>query len=439
MGLPLTMMDAAIVSQTMPGRPMTTHHVLELGAPLSRGALERAVEHLSASYPGLRTRPKEHFFGWERIVDAPDAARARAQLTFLTAPGLVEQSSWVETPFKLNDEWPFRVRYGPTPRGTFSLCFTLHHSVTDGHGALVLFDALLAAALAAEAGRPMPEAVAAPAPVAPWRTILKRGPAFLFALVLKILSHVPLMWQHRAVLLDAPLAPVEGFGVKVLPLSPRAWMELKTRATALGCTRNDLLCAAALKSVAAVHRARAERDLPLRMLGVADLRPFFGAPGPVSNWMGTLEVDVTPAELDAPGLELLLHRQLVAGRDPLPALATPALLGVLGTILPVPMFRAFFRWIDAPGTSNPFSILVSHIRPPGGLCWPEALQPRGLWCASTLPRKPGLGLTITTVGDHVSIAACWPRPLVREETIDALLAQLRVELGDDARAEALSA
>jgi hypothetical protein len=70
------------------------------------------------------------------------------------------------------------------------------------------------------------------------------------------------------------------------------------------------------------------------------------------------------------------------------------------------------------------------------LCWPEALQPRALWCASTLPRKPGLGLTITTVGDNVTIAACWPVPLVREETIDALLAELGRALGDDERVAA---
>ena len=175
------------------------------------------------------------------------------------------------------------------------------------------------------------------------------------------------------------------------------------------------------------------------MLGVADLRPFFGAPGPSSNWMGTLEVDVTPVQLAAPGLELLLHRHLVAGRDAVPALATPVLLGILGTLLPLPLFREMFRRIDAPSASAPFSILVSHIRPPGALCWPEALSPRALWCASTLPRKPGLGLTITTVGDNVTIAACWPRPLVREETIDALLSELRHALGDDAPVQALSA
>jgi hypothetical protein len=434
--LPLTMMDAAIVSQTMPGRPMTTHHVLEFGAAISRPALERAVEHLAAAFPQLRARALEGFWRWERTVDAPDPARARAQLTVVAQPGFLEESSWVQTPFAVGTEWPFRVRYGPTPRGTFTLCFTLHHSVTDGHGALVLFDALLNAALAAEAGRPLLAPEPVPAPAAPWRTIVSKGPGFLLAVALAALKSMPLIWHHRAVLLDAPRAPIEGFGVKVLPLSAQAWLNLKARATELGCTRNDLLCAAALKAVAAVRRGRAEQELPLRMLGVADLRTFFNAPGPQSNWMGTLEVDISPAELAGPELERLLHARLVAGRDTVPALATPVLLGVLGALLPVAAFRELFRRIDAPGPHHPFSILVSHIRPPGELCWPEALQPRALWCASTLPRKPGLGLTITTVGDNVTIAACWPVPLVREETIDALLAELGRALGDDERVAA---
>jgi hypothetical protein len=37
------------------------------------------------------------------------------------------------------------------------------------------------------------------------------------------------------------------------------------------------------------------------------------------------------------------------------------------------------------------------------------------------------------VGDNVTIAACWPVPLVREETIDALLAQLSRALGEEER------
>lgn len=431
MRLPLSMMDAALVSQTMPGRPMTTHHALEVGVPLSRPALERAVEHLAAAHPALRARATERFWRWTREADPMDAARARACLEVVEAPGFLEDGDWLERPFALAADWPFRVRYGPTPRGTFSLCFTLHHSVTDGVGALTLFDEFLRAATAAEERRPLPPLPEEPPPVvAPWRALFSKSPRVLFGLAWYALRSLRLTWQHRAVLLDLPEAPVTGFGARVLHLSPAAWRALKDRAAAQGCTRNDLLSAAALRAVAAVRRERGLSDEPWRLLTPMDLRPFFGEHSPRSNWMGTIEVDVAPAELSAAGLEQLLHRRLAEGKAPARAAATPVMLGAVGALLPARLYKELFRRIDAPGRANPFSLLVSHIRPPGALCWPPALLPRSLWCASTLPRKPGLGLTVTTVGDAVSVAVCWPRPLVREETIDALVAQLRVELGD---------
>lgn len=431
MRLPLTMMDAAIVSQTMPGRPMTTHHVLELGSPLRRSSLERAVEHLAAAHPALRARATESFWRWTRTADPVDPARARACLEVVDVPGWVEAGGWMERTFALGADWPFRLRYGPTPRGTWSLCFTLHHSVTDGVGALTLFDELLAVAAAAEAERPLPALAEAPAKVvAPWRAVFRQSPRFLLGLSWFALRSLRLTWQHRAVLLDLPEAPITGFGVRVLHLSPAAWRTLKERATAQGCTRNDLLSAAVLRAAAAVRRERGESDEPWRMLTPMDLRPFFGETSPRSNWMGTIEVDVAPAELVAAGLEQLLHRRLAEGKAPMRAAATPVLLGALSVILPARLYKEMFRRIDAPGRANPFSLLVSHIRPPGALCWPRSLSPRGLWCASTLPRKPGLGVTVTTVGDVVSLAVCWPRPLMREATIDALVAHLEHELGD---------
>lgn len=133
---------------------------------------------------------------------------------------------------------------------------------------------------------------------------------------------------------------------------------------------------------------------------------------------------MTPAELRAPGLEQLVHARLREARAPHRALVTPVLLGMLGRALSASQFRALFRRSDAPGGSFPYTFLLSHIRPPEQQCWPEALGPKALWCASTLPRKPGLGLTVTTVGEEVTIAACYPKPLVDPKTVDALLKRL---------------
>jgi hypothetical protein len=437
--LPLTMMDAALVTQTMRGRPMTTHHVLEIGQELSRPSLEKALEALAAAHPGLRARTVERTFGWERTVEPFDPARARAQLTFTTQPAAIEDTAWISTPIDLAAEWPFRVRFGPTPRGAFTICFTLHHSVTDGHGALLLFDQLLDAALAVEARLPVPTLQTwGQAQPSPWSVIAAQGPRFLGALAAQTGKSLTRFWQKRADLHDAPDAAVDRFGVKVVPLPAAAWRALKQRATQLDCTRNDLLCAAAVRAAAEVRRERGQDAAPLRIVGGVDLRKFFGAEAPQSNWVGTLEADVAPEELNQPGLERLLHDRLKAAREPVPALVTPVLLGMLGTALPTKLFRHVFKSSDAPGGSHPYTLLVSHIRPPGKLCWPVALSPQSLWCASTLPRKPGVGLTITTVGEHVTIAACWPKPLVREETIDALLSHMQRDLGE-AAAEASAA
>lgn len=72
---PLAGFDAALVAQTYAGRPMTTHHVLELDQPLPIEQWQRAVEAWVEHFPELRS--------------------------------------------------------------------VMHHSVTDGHGAVMLFDALL--------------------------------------------------------------------------------------------------------------------------------------------------------------------------------------------------------------------------------------------------------------------------------------------------------
>lgn len=69
------------------------------------------------------------------------------------------------------------------------------------------------------------------------------------------------------------------------------------------------------------------------------------------------------------------------------------------------------------------TILLSHIRPRMPRCWPLGLRPRRLWCTSLLPRKPGLGLTVTTMGDDVTIAASWRADALRRSTVDEFLAR----------------
>ena len=48
---PLNGLDAALVAQTYAGRPMTTHHVIEIDRPLDVERLRAAAERLVEIYP----------------------------------------------------------------------------------------------------------------------------------------------------------------------------------------------------------------------------------------------------------------------------------------------------------------------------------------------------------------------------------------------------
>ena len=53
---PLNRFDVLLVAQTYPGRPMTTHHTLELDRPPTLDRWVRALEQLVDDYPELSSR-----------------------------------------------------------------------------------------------------------------------------------------------------------------------------------------------------------------------------------------------------------------------------------------------------------------------------------------------------------------------------------------------
>lgn len=247
--LPLSPMDEALIAQTYPGRPMTTHHVLECARVPRVGSLLRAAEHLAAHVPALRAQTVEVEGRLVRTATAHDPSRARQAVLFGFRPEEVQDSGWVDRPFALDREWPFRVLVTPTPRGTWSIAFTLHHSVTDGRGALALFEAFLASALAEDARAPLPPfALASRHSISTWEVLAGHGRAFGRQLA-KELARSPLrFWSRRASLLDRPEAMPEGFGLKVVRVPREQWRALKARAERAGCTRNDLLWCDALRA-----------------------------------------------------------------------------------------------------------------------------------------------------------------------------------------------
>ncbi|GMU58264.1 MAG: hypothetical protein AMXMBFR34_00270 [Myxococcaceae bacterium] len=427
---PLTAMDAALLGQTYPGRPMITHHGLVHRAPLDEEALRQAAAHVARRCPVLRSTVQEEDGRLWRRVERFDEARARAAVERPAEPG------WVDRPFQLDAQWPFRVCSRRLESGAFELIFTLHHGVTDGRGALGLFDWYLRSALVLARGE---EAPACPFSEAPGPSLVKaigrQGAAFAAALALNTVRSAGRFRQHRACLLEAPEAAPEGTGLAVVDVARGRWSALGKAARARGCTRNDLLWAAALKAADGFCTSRGRSDAPFRLVGGVDLRGFFGAGDILGNWVGTLEADFTPGEVRARGLEALVSRRLAEERQPERALVTPSLLGALVAAASPAQQRAVYRAVDEAPRPCPYSLLLSHIRPPGAWCWPDALGPVRLWCASTLPRKPGLGVTVTTVGESVTLTACWPLPLSSEDAVRGFLGALLARL-DEYAAEA---
>lgn len=386
---------------------MTTHHTIEVDRVIEVDRWCRALELLVGDYPELSSR----VVGWaraRRVVVTSDAAAIWERVVRDSDGSQDAIERWLAEPIDPRSELPLRVRVAPGRVAEQAITLSLHHSVCDGVGALVLFDRLLALASGGpvRARRSKPLGCYADAARPPLRRLsaklrqLRRPAAQLIDLT-----------EHDA-------------GKQLLALrmiEPSLWAALGRLAHAVGASRTTALWHA-VGTVAARQRLD-DADLPVRMIAGVDLRAHLGIEeDALGNWLGTLEHEHSERE----SLEEL-HAALLDARQPAQAVLTPALLAGLAT-LPGGIARAMFRRIDSDAWPCPFSLMLSHIRPQEQRCWPVALRPRQLWCASTLPRKPGLGLTFTSVGDRVCVAAACQASLLRRATLERLLDAVLEEL-----------
>jgi NRPS condensation-like uncharacterized protein len=352
--------DAALVVQTYPGRPMTTHHVLEIDAPVSIERWRSAAVAWVAHFPELRSVVELAPRLRRTVVEVgPEDIHARVELDDDASDAAIER--WINRSIDLWTPCPFRLRIAPGQVAAQSVTLSLHHSVTDGSGALMLFDALLELvqghALPARSQRrpSIPVAV-------PWRALWRR---------------VAALSRPCAAVRDIVDADATGHSVLVQTLDAGCWRALTERAYACGVTRNTLLWHTAAQTVATMPRL-ADGHEPIRVLAAVDLRAAFGvADDTLGNWLGTIEHDLDGDGSDA-GLRRL-HAALREQRDPALAHATPALIGALVEHLPLGLARSLLRWVDSPRWPNTHTILLSNIRPRMPRCWPAALRPRRLW------------------------------------------------------------
>ncbi len=414
-------MDRALIAQTYAGRPMTTHHVLDVDAPFERGRLLDAVDALVRSVPALRSVVRESALGLARIAEPRRWSHLDALVSYCDVPVDLSGSGWFARPFDLEREEPFRVLHAPRHGGGYQLVFTLHHSVTDGVGALALFEALLSF-YAARCGEPVVPPSVAPSGARMRELLAKKGPRAVTSLLRDNVRRVRRFTDRRASLLERADASGQALHCAVLELSPASWQRLRERARALGCTRNDLALTALLRASAAWRRERGMPEEDFRVLMPVDLRKEFGIGASTQNHFGVVEADFTARDLEAVTLPRIVAARLEAERTSERVLATPVALATLSALPPF-LLRRFFRWLDERPSSFMYSFLFSHIRVPE-LRVPASVRMRRLYCLSGLPRQPGVGLTITAVRDSATIALAYTPPRLTDAGANELLACL---------------
>lgn len=403
---PLNRFDSLLVAQTYPGRPMTTHHTLEIDRPLDPEVWARALEQLVDDYPELGSRIVGSGRS-RRFVLAPSRSAIRARLLSERddTHGAIER--WLAEPIDPRCELPFRVRIGPGEVAEQAIMLSLHHSVCDGVGALALLDRLTA--------------IASGGPVRPRRSKpLARHPELPRPRLAALWAKLRELRRPAAQLVDSPSHDRVGLEQQLAlrVIGPRLWKPLNRLTRSMGVSRTTALWHA-VATVAARQRLD-DPSLPVRIIAGVDLRAHLGiGEDALGNWLGTLEHESSQAR--DPETWAQLHAELLDARDPEQAVLTPALLAGLTARLPSSLARALFRRIDSDAWPSPFTLMLAHIRPREHRCWPLALQPRRLWCASTLPRRPGLGLTFTSIGDRVYVAATCQATLLQRATLERFL------------------
>jgi hypothetical protein len=408
--VPIRWMDRALVAQSYPGRSMTTHHVLETRVPFERLALTRALAMLQAEVPVLRTLVREAPLGMARFVAAPAST-----VQWLQEPIELGELGWYQRPFDLAKEAPIRVLHAPRIGGGYQLVMTLHHSATDGMGAMILLDALMRHYDRARGiGIEPPQAIDRRDPGFA-SLLFHRGLLFAVKLAIRSAWRAPRFGTRSASLLERRDAVATETHALVMDISRERWSLLAGRARELGCTRNDLVLSAWLRAAADWRAARGMPEEPLTALVPMDLRGHIGAGGAMHNYFGALETEYDRDDIASPELARRVSERSRRERDPSRVLTTPLMLAALGRALPPAAFRALFRAVDQSRNAFRYSFLFSHIRVADGIHLPESTLSERLYCLSALPRQPGVGLTITALPLSVTFALAYTPPRLSHE------------------------
>jgi NRPS condensation-like uncharacterized protein len=432
---PLVGFDLCHLLLTSPIRPSTTHHFLELSAPLDRAALVRALTELIGDVDRLRTFVREAPLGLERFV---------ARHAWVDPATLVEwhdvatdpvDTGWFERRIEVSRTPPIRLFHARHPANGYLLGLTLHHSVADGTGAMMLLDGLLRRYDRARGREVRVPEIPSTGPRCRRLAWWHGGRAV--AAMLRSAARQRTWRVRSASLLDDESPRPARFRQRLLDVPVSTWQAVVAAAGVRACTPNHFLMAASLRAADAVRRARGLADETFRVVVPSDLRKLFGLPRSLPNYIGTVPLEMTASEVRAPSLPSRVRDRVQAGRAPEAQMRFPIQIGLLG-LLPPAVGRRVLHAFDQDPRTFAFSFLFSHIRVPRELHLPMDNEVVRLWCASSQGRQPAFGVAITTIGERTWALLQYLSPYVADDAVEqfgqelgAQLQALTAEVGAD--------
>ena len=398
--LPFSIVDETFVHTDDRAEPVTVQIEAQVTGALDDDRLRRAVDTAMRHHPLSRARLEpwtDETLAYEWIIDdEPQADPLRTRPADADTDLDAVRSDFYSEPLTLFESPPLRVLHVPRPDGD-RVMVSIHHSASDGMGALRWLQSLLRAL--ADADDPLPDfdlvearrlAVPASGPTLGDRVRTGR-------LELQRLTRLgPLPARLSS---DGETThPGYGFTTMRLPLAPIVTAPLRE---ATGATVNDVLIAAASLTAGrwiADHGGRADRvvvHMPI------NARPAEWSREVVANMVIADTASTTARERS--GAESCLRAvagwtEAVKQRGPGPAVA------VLHSLpkFPVAGRRAATQWAKRAGGALADTLVLSNLgRIPGDFVEGEGLELAEVCFSPPAPMPYGLGIGAAALGDKL--------------------------------------
>jgi NRPS condensation-like uncharacterized protein len=401
--LPFTIIDETFVHADDPSEPVTVHIEARVAGPLDGRRLRDAVGRALARHPLARARLEpwtDDAVGYEWIVDEePQVDPVRTESVGRDVDLDRLRSELSSVPLNLFESPPLRVRHLAHPDGDVVMV-SIHHSASDGMGALRLLQSILRGY--ADVDDPMPDIDPAEAR----RLVVPAAPPSLDEQLHS--GRMELQRLTRLTALPARLTPDgettrPGYGFRTLrvPLAPIVSAPLRE---VTGATVNDLLIAAA--SLAAgrwieEHGAAAGRvavQMPI------NARPAAWSRETVANLVTGDSVSTSAAERADPAHCLTAvagWTEAVKKRGPGPALAA---------LDRMPRFavagrRAATKWARRNTGRLAETLVLSNLgRIPDDFVVGDGAGPTEVVFSPPAPMPYGLGIGAVALGDELVLA-----------------------------------